>query len=181
MEEDAFRNELLRQKKRANTCGIGFYQAHGLWPVDDTDAEKRTVNMEYFKKSVRGCSYLECKCLVVHPCMPEGCAFEHDSDQAEKINRDFIVELTEYAYEYGVTICIENMPFPFQRLARITELVRFVKMLDIENLGICLDTGHCNVLGDDPGACVRLCGTLLKAVHIHDNFINGDDHLIPIL
>lgn len=181
LEEDDFREELHRQKQIANAYGIDFYQAHGPWPVDDTSAEKRNTNMEHFKRSVRGCYYLNCPYLVVHPLMPEGWSREDDSDQAERLNREFILELAAYARQYGVTICIENMPFVFQRLARTKELIRFVRELDLDNVGICLDTGHCNVLGDDPGACARLCGNLLKAVHIHDNFGNGDDHLVPFV
>lgn len=181
MEEDEFRAELSRQKQIANAYGIRFHQAHGPWPVDDTSADKRKVNMEYFKRSVRGCHYLDCPNLVVHPLMPEGWDRELDSDEAERLNKEFVIELATYARQYGVTICLETMPFTFQRLARTAELVRFVKELGLDNLGICVDTGHCNVLGDDPGDCVRLCGSLLKAVHIHDNFGNGDDHLVPFI
>ncbi len=181
LEEADFWGEMLRQKQIADAYGIRFYQAHGPWPMDDTTADKRKANMEYFKRSVRGCRYLGCPNLVVHPLMPEGWSQELDSDLAEKLNREFLAKLAEYARQYDVTICVENMPFAFQRLARTAELVRVVKELGFDNLGICVDTGHCNVLGDDPGDCVRLCGSLMKAVHIHDNFGNGDDHLIPFV
>lgn len=181
LDEEAFRKELRRQKQEANAAGIAFFQAHGPWPVDDTTPEKREANMEHFKRCIRGCYYLECPNLVVHPMMPEGWQQELDGEQAVALNREFIRELAQYAKPYGVTVCVENMPFGHQRLARTEALVQLVRELGQENLGICLDTGHCNVLGEDAGDCARLCGNLLKTVHIHDNSGKEDEHLIPYL
>ncbi len=49
----------------------------------------------------------------------------------------------------------------------------------IPNLYICMDTGHCNVFGDDCGEMIRLCGDKLKVFHIHDNNGLRDDHNLP--
>lgn len=49
-----------------------------------------------------------------------------------------------------------------------------------EVFGLCLDTGHLNLLGLDPVAFIRTVGKRIKVLHIHDN--NGgpeDQHLAP--
>lgn len=179
MDEASFEAELTRQKELAQQSGISFSQVHGPWPVDDTSAEKRVQNLEYYKRTVRGCFYLGSPCLVVHPVMPEGWGEEKDPDAAEQINEAFLKELTDYARPYGVTICLENMPFKLHRLSHVPEIVKTVQKLHIDNLGICFDTGHGNLYGDDAGELVRQCGSLLRTLHVHDNNGEQDQHLIP--
>ena len=53
--------------------------------------------------------------------------------------------------------------------------------MDSPNIGICLDTGHANVFGQDLGDVVRLCAPYLRVVHVHDNNGEQDQHLLPYL
>jgi len=77
-----------------------------------------------------------------------------------------------------VVICLENMPFPCQCLARPRQTLEFVRSFDSEWLRVCLDTGHCAVLGLSAGDSVRLIGKeYLWALHVHDNDGLRDRHL----
>lgn len=181
MDEDAFRQTTEQQKAEANAAGVEFYQVHGPWPVDDTSPEKRETNLEYYKLCVRGCAYLGSKYLVMHPVMPYGWGAEEDADWVDEVNADFIRKLADYARPYGVTICLENMPFKLHRLSHVPEIVKFVKAMNLDNLGICYDTGHGHLYGDDAGDLVRQCGDLLRTLHVHDNFGQSDEHQIPFL
>lgn len=178
-----FEKALLDEKKRANDAGITFSQVHGSWPVDDTTAEKRAKNLEFMKLCVRGTAILGCKNLVVHPLMPFSWGDETDSDFAEKVNEEFFRSLCEYAENYGVNICIENMPTKKHRLAGTEALCAFVKKLGYSNFFMCLDTGHCLVRGEDIGETARICAEngVLKVLHVHDNKGTYDDHLFPYM
>ena len=181
MEEADFRLAMEQQKAEANAAGVAIHQVHGPWPVDDTSAEKREANLEYYKLCVRGCAYLGSKYLIMHPVMPYGWGAEEDADWVDEVNADFIRKLTDYARPFGVTICLENMPFKLHRLSHVPEVVKFVKALNIDNLGICYDTGHGNLYGDDAGDLVRQCGNLLLTLHVHDNCGQSDEHQMPYL
>lgn len=179
MPEESFRKAMQEEKSRADAAGIKIYQVHGPWPVDDTTAEKTKQNMEFMKRAVIGASELGKAFLVVHPVMPYGWNKEEDSDYARKINKEFFSALCEFARPYGVTVCIENMPFPNCKLSYMEALVEFVKEMDLDNFKICLDTGHANVCKESPADIIRKYGELIKALHLHDNRGWTDEHALP--
>jgi len=177
--EEEMIEALKLERKAAEENGIEFSQVHGVWPTDDTTAEKRAETMERMKKAVRGTAVLDGKYLVVHPQMPYGWGPEADADEAERINEEFFRELCAYAEGYNVGICIENMPMKEHRLSRTCNMIAFVRRLNLPNLTMCLDTGHCNVYKDDCGEMVRLIGDKLTTLHVHDNTSRADEHLWP--
>ena len=51
-------------------------------------------------------------------------------------------------------------------------------------VGICLDTGHCNIKKHydvDVAEAVRALGSRIKMLHVHDNMRNTDRHIAPLL
>lgn len=181
LEEEAFQAELCRQKQQAEAAGIRFTQVHGLWPMDDTTAEKRKISLELYKKCVRGCHYLGSSNLVVHPILPRDFHKAENAGEVERVNREYITELALYARKFQVNLCMENMPFEVPGLTPLENLVKFVRSLELPNGKLCLDTGHENMWGMDAGDAVRMCGSLLQVLHIHDNMGNDDSHWIPWL
>ncbi len=171
--------EVLKVKKTAEDAGIGFYQCHGPWPVDDTSPERRKITLEHMKTAIRGYSLLGAQNFVLHPVMPYAWGPETDSDFAWQVNAEYMSELCDYAKDYNMNICLENMPAPHHKLAVISNIVEFVDSLKKDNMCICFDTGHANYTEHDCGEMVRLCGNRLKAVHIHDNDGRYDTHILP--
>ncbi len=167
--------------RKAKAAGLAFSQVHGPWPIDDTTEEKRIQGMAYFQRCVRATAWLEATHLVVHPKMPYGWGDEADPHFAWQVNRDFLTALTDYARDLGVVICLENMPFKRQTLSHVPMIVKIVEELSIDNLKICLDTGHSNLYGGDLGEMVRLCGRNLAVLHVHDNHGGSDEHQLPYL
>ncbi|MBO5369797.1 MAG: sugar phosphate isomerase/epimerase [Clostridia bacterium] len=49
-----------------------------------------------------------------------------------------------------------------------------------ENIGICWDFGHAHLASVDQLRGLQTVGKRLVCTHIHDNFGNGDDHLISV-
>ena len=105
---------LLHEKSSANDAGIEIYQAHGPWrsPPRDGTVEERAERMDKMKKSIRAASLLGCKNWVIHPLMPLGADDTVTGNETGTwdINLRFMKELLVTAKEYGVTICLENMP-----------------------------------------------------------------------
>ena len=117
--------------------------------------------------------------MVFHPQMPYGWGEEEEPELAKKLTIDLMADLLPVCEKYGVTICLENMPF---RKHRISTMDRIVEVLDILHhplAGICFDTGHSLVFDHDLGDMVRLAAPYLKCLHVHDNDGTRDAHRIP--
>ncbi len=75
------------------------------------------------------------------------------------------------ASERGVVLALENM--------RTTSPQELAEMADRLGCAVCWDVGHCNLGGFDQGACLRLLGSRIKVLHLHDNYGAKDDHNAP--
>lgn len=88
-------------------------------------------------------------------------------------------ELIPYCLEKGVKICLENlfdMPEEYMLEAWDTLFMRY----PAEFLGICLDTGHANMIwGSRMPELIRRYKDRLFAIHLHDNNGAVDEHMIP--
>ena len=175
---------LLREKMLADAAGVEIHQAHGPWrsPPRDGTAEDLAERMDKMKSSIRSAALLGCKNWVIHPLMPLG-ADDMDTGNEKgtwEINLRFMRELLITAKEYGVTICLENMPMARFSMAKPAAILSFVEEIGDENFKICLDTGHA-VLFDDLSLCdeVRRLGGMIKVLHVHDNKFGKDLHMMP--
>ena len=168
-------------REAAEKNGLEISQVHGPWPTDDKTEESRSIGWDCMHRAVYGCYLLGCKNLVIHPQMPFGWGGDTDPDYAEDLTVRLMKELIPDCEQYGVTICLENMPFGAQRISKMKYIVQAVEKVGSEFAGICLDTGHCNVFNDDIAECVRISAPYLKVLHVHDNAHGLDSHLIPML
>lgn len=174
---------LTHEKELATEAGIEIYQTHGpwCWPLKDTTSEGRKERMEKMKKSIYFTSVLGCKLWVIHPVMPFEANDTEKGKEAEnlEINLNFFRELLCTAKEYGVVICVENLPFEKFSLATPESILSFVNEFNDENIKICFDTGHAEALGLNAGNEARKLGEKIKALHIHDSVPGKDLHLAP--
>lgn len=181
MSESDFEAYLREQRKMVAEAGLEISQVHGPWRSHKCymTEEGRNAELEYAIKAVRGCAILGCDRMVMHPVMAQG-RIDVDHESLKAINRDFFLRLCEAGKESGVVVCLENMPFPCQCLARPCQTLEFVKSLESEWFRVCLDTGHCAVLGLSAGDAVRSLGRdYLWVLHVHDNDGLRDRHLPP--
>ena len=176
-----FEEELKKQRAFIENLGLTVSQAHAPWrhPVQDATPEGRAFWTEAMKKSIFGTHVLGCHRFVVHPLMP----YYDTAEGAEEVwalNEAFVAELADYAAQYGVTVCVENLPFPKYPLTTVEQVCTLVDKVNRSNLKVCLDVGHAAIFyGADVGAAVRYIGNRLEAVHVHDNMGEQDEHLIP--
>lgn len=163
------------------SLGLEISQTHGpwRWPPRDATEEDRRERFEKMSRAIRGTAILGCRNFVIHSVMPWG---EEDSDPKamRDINLEFMGRLCRVAEKNGVVICFENMPMPKLSLASPEACLGFVREINSPNFRICLDTGHCTMLGVRPGDAVRLLGRdMLAVLHVHDNDGKNDLHWQP--
>ena len=168
-------------REAADKNGLAISQVHGPWPTDDTTEDGVKRGWECMHKAVYGCHLLGAPYLVIHPQMPFGWGADNDPDFAEQQTVNLLKELAVDGERYGVTICLENMPFRKQRISSMQYIVQAVEKVNSSFVGICLDTGHCHYLKEDIADNVYLAKDHLKTLHIHDNRAFSDAHLLPFL
>lgn len=177
---------LFKHKALAEAAGMEITQVHGPWryPPMDYTREERDERFEKMAHSIRATALLGCKYWVIHPIMPFG---THDIDIGKEketwdMNLEFFRKLLPIAKEYGVTICFENMPMLNFSISKPIDILRFVEEINDENFEVCLDTGHVTVFKDlNIGEETRRLGSHIKVLHVHDNRMSLDMHLMPYL
>lgn len=183
-EEDA-KARVLYEKELAERSGMVLHQAHA--PViaqgDPYTDEQRTKLMEGIKRCIRLCGAADIRFLVVHPLMvngwsDRGCEIAKDTFEQ---NVTLLTELAEYAKDYNLTICYENMPCIGFSISHPHEVAEVVRRVNHPNLGMCFDTGHTMAFrcGKEIGEQIKEVGDLIKVLHVHDTYGNADQHNLP--
>ncbi len=179
-DDEAAVRECRRVREGAEAAGVEIYQAHGPWPTDDTTPESREAGWRHFHRAVYLCHLVGCPRLVIHPQMPFGWGGTEDPEVAYQFTLELLRDLMPDCETYGVTVCLENMPFLKQRISTMDRIAEVVRAVGNSHAAICMDTGHVNVFENaDLGDAVRQAGDLLAALHVHDNREQRDMHLLP--
>ena len=181
LSDEEFAIQLNKIRLAAQENGVEIYQLHSIWPTagDETE-EDRQKSLWYYRRSILGAKHLGCKRVVVHPWMIHGWS-NGTSEEFFEFNVRLMRELMPTARECGVYVCLENMPFrkgePF---STVKEWIAVLDEVGDEYAKACLDTGHLNVMEEDPYACVCALGKYLETLHVHDDKpCKLDLHLFP--
>jgi len=180
-------------RKKAESCGVYFYQTHTPFPCYVPDAEKNKVIWEAERKALLATGVLGAKYAIVHPAILRENRYGSLAAENKEVNVDMYSRLIPYLDEYNVSIAIENM-FNYDPVAKkicptvcssSTEMADYVDTMNAlcpktPRFVNCLDVGHTNLSGEKPlGDMVRTLGCRLKSLHIHDNYGITDDHTAP--
>ena len=176
-----YEKRLTSYQKQASEFDIEFHQAHGLWWINDSNLEERKSNVALYKKQIMGTSFLGCKNLVIHPFCAGGWELENLCEAKKTFdgNIEVLEELLPTAREFGVTLCLENLPFPRFSHAFTHTVKQLIEAVNDEHVKACLDTGHANVMKEDSYTAVKNLGKDLRCLHIHDNYGDTDAHNHP--
>ena len=157
----------------------GFVMPQGHLDMDlelteqkDLDALKRWIDL-FYAIGIRN--------MVLHATG----AYDDPYERQLELRGKAIAELADHVAGTDVTICLENL-FSKPMVQSIDGILELINVAGGgENLGICLDIGHLHRVRSH-GLCqdnsldfMRKAGKRLKALHIHDNMGNQDDHLFP--
>ncbi len=131
--------------------------------------------MQQVEATIALAARLKASFVVVHVGVPDS-QQPGASDNAPAAARRSVEHLHEIATRAGVTLALEVMP---NRLSTPEALVRMIEDdLELPGLGICLDLGHANLMGDLLDAVETVSGHVVTT-HVHDNAGKRDDHLLP--
>lgn len=178
--EEEYLASIMKEKQMAEAAGVTIWQIHGPWryPPHDETPELRAERAELMRRSIRATAHIGCKYWVIHPLFPFGdCGF--DMESFWRINEEFFKELVPYAKQYGVIVCFENMPMKTVSMSTTEKSLEFIHRINMDNMMLCLDTGHEAVFGLSPADAVRRAGKELAVLHVHDNDGNRDLHRMP--
>ncbi len=124
--------------------------------------------------------------IVMHPGTYPDDSYEFK--ESKRRNYEYFMPYLELASKYGCGIAIENMADNIVKTylrpstvycSRHVELVDLVDSFHTDNVGICWDFGHANLMGLDQREALRYMGKRLKATHVADNSGYNDDHIMP--
>ncbi len=160
-----------------------FYNA--LIPEND----KAAVWEPMIRRAIEATGMTHTPWVVMHPgTYPDDAV---DFRESKRRNYDYFMPYLEWADRCGCGIAIENMADGFRasshkRPGRVygttaVELCELVESFQVDNVGICWDFGHANVMGIDQREALRMMGHWLKATHVADNSGVLDDHIMPFL
>lgn len=178
--DEDFLTKVTEIRRTLNNAGVSVSQIHGPWHSfeDDTTEEKRAVKFEKMTKAMVIAKYLGAKYMAIHPLMPYGYGSDN-SDEVVEINRKYYTALTNVAAKLGVVICLENMPFRGFPLSTPIEIADFVNEIAHPNFKMCFDLGHANIFEGRISDMLKYAGSIIKILHVHDNFGDADTHLRP--
>jgi sugar phosphate isomerase/epimerase len=163
--------------------GIFFNQAHAPYDYSGDEAEL-PAHIEHVKRAIAFAGLLGAQAVVVHPIR-----YQEGSARRE-YNRAYYQALAPTARAYGIRVAIENLftrntetgLFEESACGNARELADFIDSFGPEQFAACLDIGHCLLAGGDPAQAVYTLGPdRLKALHIHDNDLSNDQHMMPYL
>jgi sugar phosphate isomerase/epimerase len=171
--------------RQIREAGLAVWSAHGPWgneawvarrvDLGSLDVELRQDSIADVRRAIRWLAEAGGRCLVVHPGV---LSQPTDFDARRSALLDSLAAFAEHAAKHNVIVCVENLPpgsFPGTRTADNAAIVR---QLAASHIGLCLDTGHANIVADVASEA-RAAGDLLRTTHVHDNDGRRDEHLPP--
>lgn len=191
--EKDFLEAIKPWKDASEKYNLPNYQAHAPFPsyvFDEKDESYNDLLLDMLKRIIRGCDYINCRNLIVHPFF---LGYEHQLDAKTEweLNIERYSALIPAAKEYGVTICLENMftghngKIMSAICSDITQACDYIDTLNgiagTKQFGFCADIGHLLVCGLDIRASLNELGDRICAFHVHDNDGMHDDHVAPYM
>ena len=142
-----------------------------------SDERRRAAALAETRAALAMAQRLPYRHLVVHLGIPSG-APGTTGDNDPHAARRSLEDTVALAAETGVRVAVEVIP---NTLSSPDALVRLIEE-DLEgvDIGICLDYGHANLMGD-LGEAIETISGHLWTTHVHDNRGREDDHLVPFM
>ena len=122
--DDEYLKYLKDLKQAGDDNGIEFFQAHGNASTVDMVNDIR-IN-DFIERQFLTCEKLGCKYIVFHP-YTDGYilnAFSHD--EIFERNVELFTKLLPSAKNHGVVMCLENLPFRWFEMCRVTAVKKLI-------------------------------------------------------
>jgi len=172
IDKDDYLDRAIKLREYADSIGMRCNQCHSFmrfksvnYSNDDND-----YYFELEKRCIRIAGIMGADNIVVHPF----------STYSEEENVRLFLELSNIAEESGINIAIENMPTGLY--SDPNGICSLLGKINRKNVGLCLDIGHAELPKESTTCAVEIikrCHMYLKCLHIDDNDLKEDSHLMP--
>ena len=171
--------------------GLTISQAHAPFPCWVREyPEFLDYAIEAYKRNIEFCDYVGCPRLVIHGVSYSLADEVNTPADIYALNEKLYTSLIPTLLECKVTVCLENLFVTYNGVnyqgccSDALKAAEFIDMLNEkagrEVFGLCLDTGHANILHHDLRVVIQQYGKRIKCLHIHDNNGAKDQHRAPI-
>ena len=168
--------------------GLSFHSMHapivealrggkwvGAFSIAAGDETRRKTAIAEVAATLKIVETIPFQYLVLHLGIPDGQQTPGPDNQRDAARRS-IEEIAALASAVNVRVALEVMPNALSSAAAICHLIE--DELEGLDVGICLDYGHANLMGDLSDAVETVSGHLWTT-HVHDNDGRTDDHRVP--
>lgn len=171
-------------------AGLTISQAHAPFPAY---LPERPETLDYtiglYRRVIEFLDTVGCKNVVIHGISLSPADYTNTPETIRALNLKLYESLIDTVVKTNVTVCLENLFSGSPRgciegtCSDPHEAVEFIDHLNAKAgktcFGLCLDTGHLNLLRKSFRTYVPIVGQRLVALHIHDNDGAKDQHLMP--
>ena len=177
---DDYTENARKTKELLNKAGLLCNQAHA--PFEIVEGEPFNISCHSYNlvvRSIEYAAYIGAKNIIVHLICTKNRA------DLYRYNREYYKSLESYGEKFGIKIAVEN---DFERrngkvlpvLNYPEEYAEFIEKLDTQWLVGCVDIGHAAMFNDPAEFIKKAGGSVVKALHVHDNDLIEDLHLFPL-
>ena len=162
----------------ADKLGVKLIQAHS--PMGKPLADGGQLLGETMR-CVDACGAWGIPNLVVHSGYVKGLSAKETFAR----NKEFFMPLLERAEKYNLNILVEN----FNKMCvdglywidNAPDLLEMIETVNHPLFHAVWDTGHANMQEMPQDEALRILGSHIRGLHVHDNMGNADSHLAPFL
>jgi sugar phosphate isomerase/epimerase len=147
----------------------------GSFSIAAADEARRKAAIAEIAATLKVAATVPFQYLVLHLGIPDSQQTSAPDNQREAARRS-LEEIAGLASAVNVRVALEVMPNALSSAAAICHLIE--DELEGLDVGICLDYGHANLMGDLGDAIETVSGHLWTT-HVHDNDGRNDDHRVP--
>jgi len=180
IDEDSFKLNKRRVKALKDLqSSFGFkYTVHGPFcdfNISSVNTALRRLSIKALEESLYHAAQLDVKMFVIHAGFYGAYASVYPN-ATQRLNLESITYLAKRAEDLGVPIAVENMPSNLPAiLVKVEDVKAFFKQLGSISVGLALDVGHANTVGQ-LRLFIKQLSKRIVHVHLHSNRGDFDTH-----
>ena len=185
--DEEYKKRFTELRKYAEDKGLYFNQSHAPHPSSLIDEAFTKRRYDELITALKNSSYLGVRNIVIHPLQHLRYYTGENVEALYEMNVEFYKKLIPCCEEYGITICTENMWQCYgdsskiwdSTCSRAEEFVRYIDGIGSPFVKACVDIGHTVLVGENPARMLKVLGSRVAALHVHDNDGIHDTHTLP--
>lgn len=182
--EDDWEQSVLRIRKVLETYGLRCVQTHLPYYYLKKSSNILDPDMEAsILRCIEATAMLGAKYTAMH--LRTAVEDDYSRTRSYEDNKKAICSYLPVLESSGVVLALENLPiFPGDHKKRLyswdyEDLCQLADHFSSDHVKICWDFGHAHLTGLDQVRALECISKRLVCTHIHNNYGNGDQHLLP--